>query len=262
MARVRYPIEVEEILCRFYLEYPNEWREKIEKLMTRLRNAGYGDYEIDNIIAKMKDYQKIATGGNISHCAPKSVKTYKKLTSSHLEGIDSYLKDNYGYDSPILDYKTEVTLPPYNGPTINIDLTSNNSDLGNFVVPNMPNKPIKSLSKYHHFLELFFEVLNKSGKSGKDIYGPHEVYFRRKHFNKVLRGESISKETVLQLAILLEVDIDTTLRLLSLAGFGVNKGIRRDLIIVYAIENGIYDPFEIDSTLIDYGEEELFNKED
>ena len=180
----------------------------------------------------------------------------KKISRKHQDAIASlegYLNSVYKEGHKILDYDYEVQLTPdrhYINPEGSLFPE-------HYVVPELVGKH----AIHHPFVDLLIELVNRDGRSGKDLYGEYEIYFSRKTFSKMLQGKSISKENILRLAILLRLNVEETLDLLGYGGFGVSKGIRRDLIIMFAIEHKIYDPDEVDETLLDYGEEPLFNKE-
>lgn len=63
---------------------------------------------------------------------------------------------------------------------------------------------------------------------------------------------------MIKFAICLELDYDTTVELLAMANCAFNPGLKKDVIIIYAIKHEIYDPEEIDDTLYYYGQETLF----
>ena len=74
-----YSIKEEEIMCRTYLDHPNDWRKHMDELMQKLNDAGFKDCVRKDVEAKMNDYNKIATKKDTSHCARKSIQIYKKM---------------------------------------------------------------------------------------------------------------------------------------------------------------------------------------
>ena len=181
------------------------------------------------------------------------IRHFDKNRSELFISVSDYLKHDFGKNVSILDYNVEVQLEE----KPNDPLSCSQYFPKSFVVPGLAGKE----SFRNPFFTYLLFLINRDGRTGKDLYGPHEVYFSRKVFSKMMQNGCVSKENILKLSVLLRLKIEEATKLLGLAGFGMNKGMRRDAIIIYAIENGFYDPDELDTTLINYGELELFNKE-
>ena len=62
------------------------------------------------------------------------------------------------------------------------------------------------------------------------------------------------KKTAVAFAVALELDLPTTLDLLSRAEIAFSPSSRFDLIVTYFITNKIYDIYEINATLFKYGQ--------
>ena len=69
-----------------------------------------------------------------------------------------------------------------------------------------------------------------------------------------------NKKTVISFAISLKLTLEETQDLLKSVGFILSNSSLFDVIIMYCLENGIYDVFEIDSILFKYDQETLFSK--
>lgn len=65
------------------------------------------------------------------------------------------------------------------------------------------------------------------------------------------RFHNVSKKTVLRFALALELSVSETEQLLKSAGFAFNRGNPCDLIIIFHIENKIYDIITINGVLND-----------
>lgn len=188
-------------------------------------------------------------------------KKVSKRNEDFLASLDGYIKNTYGNESPILDYGVEIDLSdfvPYEDPE---DSPADSLLCGHlfpeaYVVPELVGK----FALNHPFVDYLIELLIRDGRNGRDLYGDREDYMSRQTLSKLLQGKSISKDNILKLSIMLRLTESETIKLLNSAGFGTNKGIKRDLIVMFAIEHKIYDPYEIDDTLDSYGEKTLFNK--
>jgi len=69
-----------------------------------------------------------------------------------------------------------------------------------------------------------------------------------------------NKKTVIAFAIALKLTLKETQTLLESVGFILSSSSLFDVIIMYCIENGIYDVLEIDAALFKYDQETLFSK--
>lgn len=245
----------EEIICEIYLENEDCSKEVAEIASKKLVEEGFEERSISSIQAKLRDYDKIHKRKNISHCAPKSINVYKKKVKKEIDkfgGLDDFMLGIYGKKSPILDYDYEFDL---------VDDSPNN-----LILNSIPNTTgfftVNGFNKPKNFIDYFMELCIKSGKEDRKIYNPSgknggELIDRRV-FSKMKQGQSLSKGNLIKFAICLELDYDTTVELLAMANCAFNPGLKKDVIIMYAIQHHIYDPEEIDDTLYYYGEDTLF----
>lgn len=81
-----------------------------------------------------------------------------------------------------------------------------------------------------------------------------KAYVDRRHFSKIKKDAyyAPNKKTVLAFAIALELSLDETKDLLRSAGYALSRSSKFDIIIVYFIENQIYDMIEINEVLYEY----------
>lgn len=111
---------------------------------------------------------------------------------------------------------------------------------------------IKNLDK--SFMELVFSFADAKGFT--DVQVQRQSNLDKKTFSKLKCGNSKnpSKSTALALAIGLKLNIDDTKDLLSRAGFALSPCSRRDLIVQYFIEAGVYSIDEINVALFEHDE--------
>ena len=171
------------------------------------------------------------------------------------EGLNNFVNEFYGKESPIFDYDVEVDIVRApNGVVSEMPTNFNN----NFIIK-------ETLTTTKSFKDYFWDLLIKSGKTDSDIYNPigkngYELIDRRV-YHKMKEGKSLSKRNLIKLAIALKLSYDETVDFLSRANFAFNNSIKMDLVIVYAIKHGCYDPDEIDEALWHQGLETLFSEE-
>ncbi|UOE94828.1 hypothetical protein [Alkalihalobacillus sp. LMS39] len=103
---------------------------------------------------------------------------------------------------------------------------------------------------------VLFTYIDKKGKTDAEIY--KKAGLDRRHFSKIKNEPRYrpKKNTILNLAIALELQIDETEDLLNSAGYSLSQSETFDLIVQYFIENKMYDILLINEAL-EHFEEKL-----
>ena len=104
------------------------------------------------------------------------------------------------------------------------------------------------------FSQRLLRLIDERGMSDSEVY--HKAYVDRRHFSKIRKDINYqpNKNTVLALTIALELSIDEAKDLLNCAGFAFSRSSKMDIIIAYFLQNKIYDMFEINEILYEYGQ--------
>ena len=102
------------------------------------------------------------------------------------------------------------------------------------------------------FSETLLKLIDKTGKKDSEIYNRANV--SRQHFSKIRNnpGYKPTKPTALAFAIALELDMAQTRDLIGRAGYALSTSSKFDLIIMFFIEHGNYDLFEINEALYEF----------
>lgn len=114
---------------------------------------------------------------------------------------------------------------------------------------------IKSLMKgdSETFHEMLFRLIDESGMSYPQVY--NRANMSKKLFSKIKRNPDSTpkKKNIIALAIALRLDMEQTEELLMKAGYALSNSSMADVIVSYFIEKRIYDVFEINEALFEYG---------
>ena len=139
---------------------------------------------------------------------------------------------------------------------------------GYFYDPNevMPSDPLpeqpsgavgKSLQEYmkgknKSFGDVLFGFIDESGMTDVECYKRANI--DKRVFSKIKgnRNYRPSKQTAIAFAIALRLDLEKTQGLLAAAGLALSEGQTFDRIVLYFLQNGIYDIFEINEALFTF----------
>lgn len=104
------------------------------------------------------------------------------------------------------------------------------------------------------FSQKLLRMIMERGMTDSEAYT--KAYVDRRHFSKIRNDEfySPNKKTVLAFAIALELTLDEAKDLLACAGFALSRSSKVDIIVAYFLQNRIYDMFEINEILYEYGQ--------
>lgn len=104
------------------------------------------------------------------------------------------------------------------------------------------------------FQDKLFLYIDESGMTDVEVYKKANI--DRKLFSKIRSNPMYHprKQTVLALAIALQLNIEQTVDLLTSAEYALSPGSKGDLIVKYFIEHEIFDIMTINFALDEYGQ--------
>ncbi len=104
------------------------------------------------------------------------------------------------------------------------------------------------------FSQRLLRMIDERGMTDSEAYT--KAYVDRRHFSKIRKDVNYvpNKKTVLAFTIALELSLDEAKDLLASAGFALSRSSKTDIIVVYFLQNKIYDMFEINDVLDAYGQ--------
>ncbi len=105
-----------------------------------------------------------------------------------------------------------------------------------------------------NFQTSLFRLIDARNLKDSEVY--HKANIDRKLFSKIRTNPKYTpkKNTILALAIALELNLDQTVDLLGSAGYALSPASKSDIIVRYCIESHIYDIYEVNAVLFDFEE--------
>ena len=123
----------------------------------------------------------------------------------------------------------------------------------------LPDVTGKSLEEFlgsagETFQQRLFELIDASGMDDVTVYKKANI--DRKVFSRIRCKEDYrpKKKTAVAFAIALELDMPTTVDLLSRAEIAFSPSSKFDLIVTYFISKGVYDIYKINAALFKFGQ--------
>ena len=112
--------------------------------------------------------------------------------------------------------------------------------------------------KEETFSEALLRLMMERDLLDPEVYG--RINMNRSTFNKIKNGKNAQpkRQTALQLAVALRLNLDQTQDFISKAGYILSKSNQADLILMYCINGEIYDPMKIDNILDQFQQKALF----
>ena len=126
-----------------------------------------------------------------------------------------------------------------------------NKDLDKYIEQHTKNRV--GTDKTQSFTEYLYELMDKYGyKNSADLYNKADI--SRQLWSSIISSKSNpSLNTCLKIVFALGVDTHECKYLLKKAGYTLASSNKYALIIRYAIENKIYDIYEVNELLEEYG---------
>ncbi len=102
------------------------------------------------------------------------------------------------------------------------------------------------------FSEMLRRLIRESGKQNSEVYARANV--TRQHFSKICKVNDYqpSKSTAIAFAIALNLNYRKTQELLASAGYNLTKSKLSDVIVMFFIEQGIFDIERLNQCLYEY----------
>jgi hypothetical protein len=110
------------------------------------------------------------------------------------------------------------------------------------------------------FQIILLDFIDKKELSDSEVYKKANI--TRQHFSKI-RSDVFyvpKKETVMKFIIALELKVSDAEKILNAAGYAFATSFWLDVVILYCVENCVFDTMKIDQFLVEKGQPSLFSK--
>ena len=211
------------IVCKFYLEHAQSWKENFEHLMTLLRDNDFSNRDKGSVRMRVQNYESLHSGKGLSNVAKQSRDIYSAMLK-------------------------RITNP---GKYQVLHSQLNSSALGNLVkAPTNVHSYIKVGPPLGESFHIVFErFLSASGLTDPQVYGScnmgRDTFWRIR--NK--KNASINKKTAVQLCFGLKLSYEDSIILIEAAGFYLAPGDEFDHVIITYLKNNDYDVNDVNLSL-------------
>ena len=212
------------IVCKFYLEHVESWKENLDCLMSILREQDFIDRDKGSARMRVQNYESLHTGKGLSNAAQQS----RDIYSAMIKRINRPEEHRLVRDC-------------LNSVDISI-LIRTPSDMHSYI-DNIGMPPGDS---FHNVLMKF---LKATTLTDPEIYGSSNM--GRDTFWRIVnkKNNGINKKTAVQLCFGLKLSYEDSIILLGAAGFTLSKGEAFDHAVATYLQCKDYDVNDLNMTL-------------
>ena len=218
-----WSFEEDYIVCKFYLEHVQSWKENFECLMALLRDGGFLNRDKGSARMRVQNYESLHTGKGLSNAAKQS----RDIYSTMLKRIT-----NPG--------KYQVLHSQLNS-SVSANLIKVPTNLHSYIEVGPPLG--------ESFYKVFIRFLDASGFTDPEVYGSCNM--GRDTFWRIMnkKNAGINKKTVVQLCFGLKLSYEDSVILIDAAGFSLAPGVEFDNVIITYLKNKDYDVNDVNLSL-------------
>lgn len=192
------------------------------------------------------------------------------LSEKLFDGIEQYIDDSYVVENTrrmgLFRRKGPqggfpyAPMPMRKGPSVLRDNVDDCTPLSDTCEADAFSDIDKYLKLDESFSLKLLKLIDAKGISEVQCYKKANV--SKQTWYKIMNDKSYkpNKKTAISFAVSLRLTLGETQTLLASVGFVLSESSLFDVIIMYCLEKGIYDIFQIDSVLFKYDQETLFSK--
>ena len=218
-----WSFEEDYIVCKFYLEHVESWKDNFESLIALLRDNDFLSRDKGSVRMRVQNYESLHTGKGLANAAKQS----RDIYSAMLKRITNPGKYQILHSQLNSRTSTSVIKAPVN--------------LHSYVKVGPP------LGESFHIV--FERFLSASGLTDPQVYSScnmgRDTFWRIR--NK--KNASINKKTAVQLCFGLKLSYEDSVVLIKAAGFYFAPGEEFDNVIITYLQNNDYDVNDVNLSL-------------
>ena len=211
------------IVCKFYLEHVQSWKENFEILMALLRDNDFLSRDKGSVRMRVQNYESLHTGKGLSNASKQSRDIYASMLK-RITDPGKYQALHSQLDS-----------------IASVDLSNVPTDLHSYIKVGPPLG--------ESFYKVFRRFLDASGLADPQVYGSCNM--GRDTFWRIMnqKNAGINKKTVVQLCFGLKLSYEDSVILIGAAGFSFAPGEEFDNVIITYLKNKDYDVHDVNLSL-------------
>ena len=218
-----WTFEEDYIVCKFYLEHAQSWKDDFENLMAILRDNDFSTRDKGSVRMRVQNYESLHTGKGLSNASKQS----RDIYSAMLKRITNPEKYQVLYDQ--LDS------------TASEHITKASTGLHSYIAVGAPTG--------EGFYKVFRRLFDASGLTDPQVYGSCNM--GRDTFWRIMnqKNSGINKKTVVQLCFGLKLSYEDSVILINAAGFFLSTGDEFDNVIITYLQNKDCDVNDVNLSL-------------
>lgn len=238
------------IVCHFYLNHIDSWYAERDILMELLRQSGFQDRSWSSVQFRIGNYKYLLTCGRsgFSEVAEQSKRVYRGLVRKHenrslYETLQSFMAKNYTPYPEFASLSTKADLLAFTA--------AERTALDRIIEESSHRKP---------FGDALMNYIRKHGLDEVQVYKDSNI--ERDTFWRIVnnKNKSISRKTIIKLCIGLKLSYEIAIKFLATAGLAFDGHSPTEMLIVWCLQNKIYDTAEIDVILYEHDLDTLFSE--
>ena len=218
-----WSFEEDYIVCKFYLEHVESWKENFESLMVLLRDNDFLSRDKGSVRMRVQNYESLHTGKGLANAAKQSRDIYSAMLKR------------------IIDPGKYQILRSQLISSASTNLIKASTNLHSYVKVGPPLG--------ESFYKVFRRFLDASGLTDPQVYGSCNM--GRDTFWRIMnkKNTGINKKTVVQLCFGLKLSYEDSIILIEAAGFYLAPGDEFDHVIITYLKNKDYDVNDVNLSL-------------
>ena len=223
IVAIKWSYKEDYIVCKFYLNHVDDWKENLDCLMMELIENGFEHRVKESARMRVQNYESLHTGKGLSNAAQQSRDIYSAMIRRK-QNPESYQLLRSCLESVDLG-----------------DLLNDSVNLNCYLRVETPAG--------ENFYDVFWKFFMDSGLTDPEVY--NSCNMGRDTFWRIAnkKNDGINKKTAVQLCFGLKLSYEDSLVLLDAAGYTLSKGIMFDHVVATYLKCKNYDVNDVNLTL-------------